>query len=156
MNNTYATKDDEVNWKIDENDFDIDTDRKLGLQIRGVTVSCLWWKCEVPTVISWRRWWKLPRMKVKVRWKWKCSGKTVISSLKWKWKWSPKKQKKFRKLVELPGNYADIWCHKLSKKWYLPQICFLCLIVMQHTKHANDLITIWIISKFQVRAHLGG
>ena len=54
---------------------DYDTDRKLGLQIRGVTVSCLWWKGEVATVISWRRWWKLPATKVKVRWKWKVRWK---------------------------------------------------------------------------------
>ena len=55
---TYSTKDVEVNCEIDdENEHDTDTDRKLGLEIRGVTVSCFRGKCEVATVISWRRWW---------------------------------------------------------------------------------------------------
>ena len=53
---TYSAKDVEVNCEI-ENDFEADTDRKLGLEICGVTVSRLGGKCEVATVIRWWRWW---------------------------------------------------------------------------------------------------
>ena len=58
MTQSYSAKDVEVNCENDDqNDFEADTDRKLGLKIRGVTVSRLGGKCEVATVISWRRWW---------------------------------------------------------------------------------------------------
>ena len=58
MTQSYSAKDVQVNCENDdENDFDPDTDRKLGLEICGVTVSRLGGKCEVATVIRWWRWW---------------------------------------------------------------------------------------------------